>query len=85
MSNKKLEGLTLEELVQRKKVSKMLSYIVLGLILIYGAYMFIKMSQGTWESRNPIIVFPIFLAIVAFAISRGSKSIQHEIDKRLTK
>ena len=85
MSNKKLEGLTLEELTQRKRVSKILSYIVLGMILIYGTYMFVKMAQGTWESKNPIIVFPMMLAVIAYAISRGSKSIQREINKRLTK
>ena len=82
MANKRLEGLSYEELLRRRKIAKSLSYILLGLILIYGIYMFYQMYLETWNSRDPIIVLPFFLMIMAFSINRGAKSINAEIAKR---
>lgn len=72
----------MEELQNRAKQYKTVSYIILALAIIYAVFTFYQMFSGTFEMKTPQIALPVFIIFLGIAVSRNQKGVKEEIQNR---
>ncbi len=81
MKKEQLEKLSNEELDKKIKSGTSVFYVALALLVLYGAYMFYKMFEGTWE-MGPQIAIPLFIFAAMLPNWLNIKNMKEELQKR---
>lgn len=81
MKKEQFEKLSNEELEKKIKSGTSVFYVALTLLVLYGAYMFYKMFEGTWE-MGPQIAIPLFIFAAMLPNWINIKNMKEELQKR---
>lgn len=81
MKKETFEKLSEEELKSKIKTATAVLYVTLAVLVIYGAYMFYSMFEGTWES-GPQIAIPLIIFAAMVPNWVNIKNMKEALQKR---
>ncbi|MEM6348196.1 MAG: hypothetical protein AAF927_30220 [Bacteroidota bacterium] len=82
MAKKQLSELSMSELQNKFKQMKNVQFVVLALVILYGAFMIYQMFSGSFDLKVPQISVPVAIVFLSIALNKRQKEVQAEIDKR---
>ncbi len=83
MAKKEISDYSTEELKSNEKTLKVVVYILMVILVIYGITMFYLMFTGGWQAQNPVIVMPFFLFVIMVLVNSKRSKVQAELKRRV--